>query len=51
MYANFMTVIVGSDSLVESPKDIVHCLSNSSTSTASIMVVTAPRPVTFTRVL
>jgi len=45
------TVTVGSDRLVESPKDIVHNLSNSSSSVARIMVVKAPRPVTSTRVL
>lgn len=45
------TVTVGSDRLVESPKDIVHCLSNSSSAIARIMVVKAPKPVTSTRVL
>ena len=45
------TVTVGSDRLVESPKDIVHCLSNSSDADARIMVVKAPKPVTSTKVL
>lgn len=45
------TVTVGSDRLVESPKDIIHCLSNSSTVTARIMVVKAPKPVTSARLL
>ncbi len=45
------TVTVSSDRLVESPKDIVHCLSNSSGTVARIMVVKAPKPVTSTRVL
>lgn len=45
------TITVGSDKLVESPKDIVHCLSNNSASVARIMVVKAPKPVTSTRLL
>lgn len=45
------TVTVSSDRLVESPKDIVHCLSNNSGTRARIMVVKAPKPVTSTRVL
>lgn len=45
------TVTVGSDMLVESPKDIIHCLSNSSASTARIMVVKAPKPVSSARIL
>jgi len=45
------TVTVSSDRLVESPKDIAHCLSNSSGTVARIMVVKAPKPVTSTRVL
>jgi len=39
------TVTVGADNLVESPKDIVHCLSNHSTEVARILVVKAPKPV------
>jgi quercetin dioxygenase-like cupin family protein len=45
------TITVSSDRLVESPKDIVHCLSNNSTSVGRILVVKAPKPVTSTRVL
>ncbi len=39
------TLTVEKDSLVESPKDIVHCLSNSSKNTARVLVVKAPKPV------
>ncbi len=45
------TITIGCDKLVESPKDIVHCLSNNSESVARIMVVKAPKPVTSTRLL
>ncbi len=45
------TVTVPADRLVESPKNIIHCLSNSSTSPARIMVVKAPKQTTSTRVL
>ena len=34
---------VEKDSLVESPKDIVHCISNKSKSPARILVVKAPK--------
>lgn len=34
------------DSLVESPKDIVHCISNNSDSIARILVVKAPKQTT-----
>jgi mannose-6-phosphate isomerase-like protein (cupin superfamily) len=44
-------VSVDVDNLVESPKDIVHCLSNSSDALARILVVKSPRPVTQTKVL
>lgn len=37
-------VAVDKDSLVESPKDVVHCLSNNSGSAARILVVKAPKP-------
>jgi len=40
------TITVEKDSLVESPKDIVHCLTNSSKSIARILVVKAPKPTT-----
>ncbi len=39
------------DTLVESPADIVHYISNSSDSLARILVVKAPRPTTQTKVL
>ncbi len=45
------TVTVSSDRLVESPKDIIHCLSNSSEARARILVVKAPKPLASTRVL
>jgi len=45
------TVAVKQDSLVESPKDIVHCLSNSSNSVTRILVVKAPRPKSKSRLL
>ena len=37
------TITVDKDSLVESPKDIVHCISNKSNSPARILVVKAPK--------
>lgn len=37
------TVRVGKDSLVESPKGIMHCLSNNSQSPARILVVKSPK--------
>jgi quercetin dioxygenase-like cupin family protein len=37
------TNTVEKDSLVESPKDIVHCISNQSGSIARILVVKAPK--------
>ncbi len=42
---------VEKDNLVESPKDIVHCLYNNSKETARILVVKAPKPTTQTRLL
>lgn len=42
---------VQADSLVESPKDIVHCLYNNSKSIARILVVKAPKPTTQTKLL
>lgn len=39
------TIPVEKDCLVESPKDIVHCLSNNSNAVTRILVVKAPRPV------
>ena len=39
------------DTLVESPADIVHYISNSSDSLARVLVVKAPRPTSQTKVL
>ena len=39
-------VTIQKDSLVESPKDIVHCISNKSNSAARILVVKAPKQTT-----
>ncbi len=51
-------VLIGEDkkrietnSLVESPKDIVHCIYNNTETTVRILVVKAPRPTTATKVL
>jgi quercetin dioxygenase-like cupin family protein len=45
------TISVEQDRLVESPKDIVHCLSNNSAAPARIMVVKAPKPQASARLL
>lgn len=45
------TVSVTKDNLVESPRDIAHCLSNNSTSTARILVVKTPKPTQNARLL
>lgn len=45
------TISVKAESLVESPKGIVHSLANSTSSLARIMVVKAPRPTSQTKVL
>lgn len=45
------TISVPKDNLVESPKDIVHCLSNSSNEIARILVVKSPKPIAATRLL
>lgn len=39
------------DTLVESPKDIVHCLYNESDAVARILVVKAPKPIAKTILL
>ncbi len=39
------------DTLVESPADIVHCISNDTNSLARILVVKAPRQISLTKVL
>ncbi|PLX08276.1 MAG: cupin domain-containing protein [Marinilabiliales bacterium] len=44
-------VQVKKDSLIESPKDIVHCIYNNSDKTARILVVKAPKPTSKTRLL
>lgn len=45
------TVSVEKDNLVESPKGIIHCLSNNSQPNARILVIKAPRPTTSTKLL
>ena len=42
---------VVADTLVESPKGIVHCIYNNSTNIVRVLVVKAPRPVAKTKVL
>jgi len=42
---------VESDSLVESPKDIPHCISNNSDKVVRVLVVKAPKPITKTKLL
>lgn len=42
---------VHADSLVESPKNVVHCLYNNSNAIARILVVKAPKPTTQTKLL
>jgi mannose-6-phosphate isomerase-like protein (cupin superfamily) len=44
-------VQVQADCLVESPKNIIHCLYNNSNSIARILVVKAPKPTTQTKLL
>jgi quercetin dioxygenase-like cupin family protein len=39
-------ITVEKDSLVESPKDIVHCISNNSNTLARILVMKAPKQTT-----
>ncbi len=45
------TITVAKDNLVESPKDIIHCLSNNSEAVARILVVKAPKPKAKTKLL
>jgi mannose-6-phosphate isomerase-like protein (cupin superfamily) len=45
------TISVEKDCLVESPRDIVHCLSNSSELKTRILVVKAPKPTSKSRLL
>ncbi len=42
---------VEANSLVESPKDIVHCIYNNSNEIVRVLVVKAPRPTAKTKVL
>lgn len=42
---------VAENNLVESPKDIVHCLYNKTDKTARILVVKTPKPLTSARLL
>ncbi len=42
---------VEANTLVESPKDIVHCIYNNSDYIVRVLVVKAPRPTTQTRIL
>jgi hypothetical protein len=44
-------VQVQADNLVESPKDIVHCIYNNSINIVRILVVKAPRPTAQSRLL
>ena len=44
-------VQVQADCLVESPKNIIHCLYNNSNALARILVVKAPKPTTQTKLL
>jgi mannose-6-phosphate isomerase-like protein (cupin superfamily) len=45
------TLTVEKDCLVESPKDIIHCLANNSSSVARILVVKSPKPVAKAKLL
>ena len=52
------TVLVGNesqafdkDTLIESPANIVHCLSNETSAQARILVIKAPRPLSKARLL
>jgi mannose-6-phosphate isomerase-like protein (cupin superfamily) len=42
---------VTANSIVESPKDIVHCIYNHSDQVVRVLVVKAPKPVTKTKIL
>ena len=45
------TITVLKDHLVESPKDIIHCLSNKGTDIGRILVVKAPKPQSAAKLL
>ncbi len=42
---------IEADCLVESPKDIPHCISNNSDNVVRVLVVKAPKPITKTKLL
>ena len=43
--------MVEANTMVESPKNMVHCISNPSDSLLRVLVVKAPKPTTGTRIL
>lgn len=45
------SIVFEKDTLIESPANIVHCISNDSELTARILVTKAPRPEAKTKVL
>jgi len=45
------SVVFEKDTLIESPANIVHCISNERQNTARILVVKAPRPTAATKLL
>ena len=45
------SIMYQADTLIESPKDIVHYISNESEGNARILVIKAPRPEKVTKVL
>ena len=45
------SIMYKADTLIESPKDIVHYISNESEANARILVIKAPRPEKVTKVL
>lgn len=45
------TISIEKDNLVESPKGIVHCLSNNTQQLARILVVKSPKPTTSAKLL
>ena len=51
IHFGYESVVCEKDSLIESPADIVHFISNDSDKLARIMVVKAPRPTNATKVL
>lgn len=45
------SIVFGEDSVIESPADIPHYISNEGTTNARILVIKAPRPENTTRLL